>query len=89
MDSGSYCALVLGGGALDGGMVECGTRRPGWLPYAEVEDIRATTEWGRRLGASVLLEPREGAAGWRSVLATREGGEIALWQPKHTSEKGA
>jgi predicted enzyme related to lactoylglutathione lyase len=31
---------------------------------------------------SVLLEPREGPAGWRSVIATPEGGEIALWQQK-------
>ena len=23
--------------------------------------------------------------GWRSVLTTREGGEIALWQPKSIS----
>ena len=35
-----------------------------------------------RLGASVLLEPREGPAGWRSVVATPAGGEIAFWQPK-------
>jgi hypothetical protein len=40
------------------------------------------TEHARGLGASVLLEPREGPAGWRSVVATRGGGEIALWQPK-------
>jgi hypothetical protein len=30
----------------------------------------------------VLLAPREGPAGWRSVLATPAGGEIALWQQK-------
>ena len=45
------------------------------------------TERARDLGAAVLLEPREGPAGWRSVLATREGGEIALWQPKQTVER--
>jgi predicted enzyme related to lactoylglutathione lyase len=28
------------------------------------------------------LSPREGPAGWRSVVATPAGGEIALWQPK-------
>jgi predicted enzyme related to lactoylglutathione lyase len=57
----SYEALDLG---LSGGVVECGIRRPTWLPYV------------------VLLEPREGPAGWRSVVATPEAGEIALWQPK-------
>ena len=78
---GSYHALTLGG-ELDGGIVQCAASHAMWLPYAEVEEIEAATERGRRLGASVLLEPREGPAGWRSVLATREGGEVALWQPK-------
>jgi hypothetical protein len=81
--SGTYHALTLGG-ALDGGIVECSVRRPIWLPYVEVKEIEAITELGRALGATVLLEPREGPAGWRSVLAASEGGEIALWQPKAT-----
>jgi uncharacterized protein len=78
---GSYHALALGV-HLDGGIVECGAPRATWIPYVEVDDVEATTERGRQLGACILLEPREGPAGWRSVLATRAGGEIALWQPK-------
>jgi len=85
--SGTYDCLALGG-ALDGGIVECGARRPIWLPYVEVHEIEAMTERGRALGAAVLLEPREGPAGWRSVLASSDGGEIALWQPKGTLERG-
>ena len=84
---GAYHALALGG-PLDGGIVECGATRATWLPYVEVEEIEAITERGRRLGASVLLEPREGPAGWRSVLATSEGGEIALWQPRQRPGRG-
>jgi uncharacterized protein len=79
--SGSYQALELGNG-LDGGIVECGARRPLWLPYVEVDDIEATTARARELGASVLLDPREGPAGWRSVVAAPPAGEIAFWQPK-------
>lgn len=79
--SGSYHGLTFGG-PLDGGIVACGTRRPIWLPYVEVEEINVVTERGRELGAAVLLEPREGPAGWRSVLASGDGGEVALWQPK-------
>jgi predicted enzyme related to lactoylglutathione lyase len=78
---GSYLALALGRG-LGGGIVECDTERPLWLPYVEVAEIAAATDRARRCGASVLLEPREGPTGWRSVLATRAGGEIAFWQPK-------
>ena len=36
----------------------------------------------RLAGASILLGPREGPAGWRSVVATRDGAEIAFWQQK-------
>jgi len=79
--SGSYHALGLGCG-FGGGIVECGTRRALWLPYVEVDRIDAATDRARTLGASVLLGPREGPVGWRSVVATPEGGEIALWQPK-------
>jgi predicted enzyme related to lactoylglutathione lyase len=78
---GTYWALELGGG-LGGGVVECETPRPLWLPYVEVADIAEVTERARRLGASVLLEPREGPAGWRSVIADSAGAEIAFWQPK-------
>jgi predicted enzyme related to lactoylglutathione lyase len=78
---GDYLALDLGT-ELGGGMVECGVGRSLWLPYVEVEAIHAATDRARMLGASVLLEPREGPAGWRSVVATPAGAEIALWQPK-------
>jgi predicted enzyme related to lactoylglutathione lyase len=78
---GTYHALLLGDG-LDGGIVECGTRRPVWLPYVEVDRIEEMTERAWALGASVLLGPREGPAGWRSVVSTPAGGEIALWRQK-------
>jgi predicted enzyme related to lactoylglutathione lyase len=79
--AGSYLGLELGG-SLGGGIVECCTRRPVWLPYVEVDRVEEITVRAKRLGASVLLEPREGPAGWRSVVTTPEGGEIAFWQPK-------
>src|SRR3954447_11642392 len=78
---GSYLALQMGNG-FGGGIVECETGRPLWLPYVEVSEIGETTERARNLGACVLLEPREGPAGWRSVVAAPAGGEIAFWQSK-------
>ena len=78
---GSYLALELGG-ELGGGIVECATERPLWLPYVEVSEINEATDRARTLGAAVLLEAREGPAGWRSVVATPAGGEIAFWQRK-------
>jgi predicted enzyme related to lactoylglutathione lyase len=78
---GSYLALEMGNG-LGGGVVECETRRPLWLPYVEVPEIAKATERASELGAGVLLEPREGPAGWRSVVRAPAGGEIAFWQSK-------
>ena len=78
---GTYHALLLGDG-LEGGIVECGTCQSGWLPYVEVDEIETVTARARDLGATVLLAPREGPAGWRSVVWASSSGEIALWERK-------
>jgi len=77
----SYLALDLGGGP-GVGIVECGTERALWLPYVAVPQVVQATERAERLGAGVLLAPREGPAGWRSVVASPDVGEIAFWQSK-------
>jgi predicted enzyme related to lactoylglutathione lyase len=64
------------------GVVQCRTSHPRWLPYVEVEDARRATEVAREMGGAVLLEPREGPAGWRSVVALPAAGEVAMWQRK-------
>jgi uncharacterized protein len=79
--SGDYTALTLGD-RIDGGVVEHDTRCAYWLPYVEVADIAEVTEAACRLGASAVVPPREGPAGWRSVLVAPDGGMFALWQPK-------
>jgi predicted enzyme related to lactoylglutathione lyase len=81
--SSTYMALGLGG--LEGGVVESDTESSLWLPYVEVDDIALTTERARALGANIALEPREGPAGWRSVIAAPAGAGVALWQPKERS----
>src|SRR3954466_11837204 len=77
-----WCPPLELGGGLGGGIVECPTSRPLWLPYVEVPEIGAATERARDLGASVLLSPREGPAGWRSVVSAPAAGQVALWQEK-------
>ena len=77
----SYQALGMGRG-IGGGVVECATQRPIWLPYVEVEKVERATARARSLGAEVLLAPREGPAGWRSVIRSPAGAEMAFWQPK-------
>lgn len=79
--AGSYLALDMGGD-VDGGIAQCAAAQPLWLPYVEVGRIDEATDRAQRLGASVTLGPRECPAGWRSVVRTAAGGEVALWQPK-------
>ena len=79
--SGDYLTLDLGD-RIEGGVVEHEAAHPFWLPYIEVPSVVAATDQARLLEASVLLSPREGPAGWRSVLASSAGGTFALWQPK-------
>jgi predicted enzyme related to lactoylglutathione lyase len=80
----SYLALDTGGG-VGGGIVECTTEQAVWLPYVEVQDVAESTVLARLAGGSVLLEPREGPAGWRSVVAASDGAEVGLFQPRDRS----
>jgi predicted enzyme related to lactoylglutathione lyase len=79
--TGSYLAIGMGN-RIGGGVVECGAGRPLWLPYVEVRDVSATTDRARGLGGDVLLGPREGPEGWRSIVSTPDGGEVAIWEAK-------
>jgi len=79
---GSYLAMGMGNG-VGGGVVQCeGTAHPLWLPYVDVPDIARTTERAGELGGEILLAPREGPEGWRSVVAAPGAGEVAFWQSK-------
>ncbi|HKH42650.1 MAG TPA: VOC family protein [Solirubrobacterales bacterium] len=78
---GSYLALNLPG-SIRGGVVEDERAVAIWRPYVEVPDIRTAVDLAERLGATVTIEPREGPAGWRSVLVAPAGAEVGLWQPK-------
>jgi uncharacterized protein len=80
--SGSYLALGMGNG-VGGGVVECEAKPPLWVPYVDVPDVHRTTERARELGGEILLGPREGPEGWRSVVATPDGGEVAFWEGKN------
>jgi predicted enzyme related to lactoylglutathione lyase len=80
--NGSYLALGMGD-RVGGGVVECDATPPLWLPYVEVPEIGMTTDRARELGGEVLLGPNEGPQGWRSVVATPDGGEVAFWQPRN------
>jgi hypothetical protein len=79
--SASYLTLAAGG-PICAGVVGCGVQRPLWLPYVAVERLEEMTSRAEAMGATVLLGPREGHAGRRTVLGSPCGGEIALWEPR-------
>ena len=76
-----YMALEWGGDT-SGGVVECGTERSLWLPYVEVADVNRATGLAIELGARVMLEPRDGPTGRRSVVSVPDGAEVAFWQSR-------
>ena len=72
MEAGPYLALELGPG-LEGGVIEGEGDPPVWVPYVEVADV-ARRPSAASSGGSPTLEPREGPAGWRSVLEAPAAG---------------
>jgi predicted enzyme related to lactoylglutathione lyase len=79
--NGSYLTLGVGD-RVGGGIVECEAEQPLWVPYVAVPDVRGATARAEGLGSEVLIDPREGPHGWRSVISAPDGGDLALWQPK-------
>ena len=82
----AYLAVGMGD-RVSGGIVECGVGQPQWVPYVIVERVDRATARADELGASIILEPREGPAGWRSVVTSPSSGALALWQLKPESRR--
>lgn len=60
-----------------------------WLAYVGVDDINASTEKAKSLGATVLTGPMEiPNVGWATILKDPTGAPIALFQP-HPSHRPA
>ena len=54
-----------------------------WLAYVVVDDVRATTEKARALGASVMKDVTEvPGMGWFSIITDPTGAVLGLWQNK-------
>lgn len=54
-----------------------------WLPYILVDDVAASTEKAKKLGARVCKDVTEVPDfGWFSVLMDLTGAAFGLWQPK-------
>jgi predicted enzyme related to lactoylglutathione lyase len=56
---------------------------PHWLAYVGVDNIEASTNKARELGATVVQDVMlVGDYGWLSVITDPTGATIAMWKPK-------
>jgi len=84
MPEGSYTMINVGEGT-GGGMMK--HPMPGapsmWLPYVQVDDIKASTEKAKSLGATLIRDVTEVMeAGWLSTVQDPTGAVIGMWKPK-------
>jgi predicted enzyme related to lactoylglutathione lyase len=79
--NGSYLTLGVGD-RVGGGIVECEAKHPLWVPHVVVPDVRVTTDRAARLGSEIVIDPREGPRGVRSVISAPDAGDLGFFQPK-------
>jgi predicted enzyme related to lactoylglutathione lyase len=54
-----------------------------WIPYVLVDDINASTEMAKQLGAMIVREVSEVPnMGWFSIIPDLSGAALGMWQPK-------
>ena len=54
-----------------------------WLPYVIVDDVKASTEKAKSLGASVMKDVTEvPEMGWFSIIMDPTGAVLGLWQSR-------
>jgi predicted enzyme related to lactoylglutathione lyase len=78
----TYTLIKVGegtGGGLFGPPMD--NKPSAWMPYVLVDDIKASTEKARTLGASVVCEPTAVAdMGWMAIFVDPTGATIGMWQ---------
>lgn len=82
-DGSTYSLIDVGGEGTGGGMMQ--HPMPGapsmWLAYVAVDDIQASTEKAKSLGASVIRDVTTIPQGSFSIIADPTGAVFALWKP--------
>ena len=84
MGNGHNYTMVNVGEGTGGGMQQHPVKGApsGWLSYVTVDDLKASTEKARTLGAKVMQEPMEVMGmGSLSVIIDPTGAALGLWQP--------
>jgi predicted enzyme related to lactoylglutathione lyase len=84
MGGESYTLIQVGEGTGGGIMKNPVPNVPShWLAYVNVDDVAASTEKAKGLGAKVLVEKTEvPTVGYFSVILDPTGAALGLWQSK-------
>ena len=79
----AYTLVKVGEGTGGGIMKQVPGGPSGWLAYVAVEDIHASTEKAKSLGAQVMKGVTEvPGMGWFSFIRDPGGAVLGLWQTK-------
>ena len=80
---GVYTMINVGSGTGGGMMQQVPGGPVGWLAYVLVDDIHASTEKAKTLGAKIMKDVMEvPEAGWLSFIQDPTGAILGLWKPK-------
>jgi len=84
MEQGVYTMIQVGEGTGGGLMKHPMPGAPSlWIPYAQVDDIEASTRKAKSLGATIIKDVTEVMGmGWLSIFNDPTGATIGLWKPK-------
>jgi len=79
-----YTMVGVGDGTGGGIMKQMIPKAPSsWLAYVEVDDIAATTQKAKSLGAKIMKDVTEVAdMGSLSIIVDPTGAPLGLWKPK-------
>ena len=80
---GTYTLIKVGEGTGGGIMKQIPGGPSGWLAYVLVDDIHATTQKAKSLGAEVMKDVTEVMGmGFLSFIRDPTGAVLGLWQPQ-------
>ena len=80
----NYTMIDVGGGTGGGMQLRPMPEAPtGWMPYVQVDDVKATVAKATKAGATAMLPYQDiGDMGAIGVFADPNGSVIGVWEPK-------
>jgi predicted enzyme related to lactoylglutathione lyase len=87
----SYTLIKVGEGTGGGIMKQVQNGPAGWIPYVQVDDLRAATDKAKTLGGKVMKDETEVTdMGWFSIIQDPAGSIVGLWKanPKSMHASG-